>query len=193
MTGDRLVAGVDEAGRGCLAGPVLAAAVVLDPDKPIPGIRDSKMLSAKRREALAALIRAGSLAWALGRAEAEEIDAVNILQAALLAMRRAVLALPVAPLRVEVDGRDIPSLPFEARAIVRGDKTVPAIGAASILAKVARDAEMVELDREYPHYGFARHKGYPTRIHVAALERYGPCPAHRLTFGPVRGCRKWEP
>nr|VFK10756.1 MAG: RNase HII [Candidatus Kentron sp. LPFa]VFK27252.1 MAG: RNase HII [Candidatus Kentron sp. LPFa] len=182
---DVLVAGVDEAGRGPLAGAVLAAAVILDPHAPIAGIRDSKLLSPERREELALLIRGNSLAWALGRAEVAEIDALNILQATLLAMRRAVLSLPVAPVRVLVDGKQAPSLPFETRTIVRGDKTVPAIGAASILAKVARDAEMVALDRRYPEYGFARHKGYPTRAHLANLREYGACPAHRLTFGPV--------
>nr|VFJ70179.1 MAG: RNase HII [Candidatus Kentron sp. FW] len=183
---DILVAGVDEAGRGPLAGPVLTAAVILDPDVPITGIRDSKMLSPQRREELAASIRERSLAWAMGRAEVAEIDTLNILQATLLAMRRAVLSLPVAPIRVLVDGKQIPSLPFETQAIIQGDKTVPAIGAASILAKVERDAEMVALDRHYPKYGFARHKGYPTRAHLEALRRYGACPAHRRTFGPVR-------
>lgn len=180
------MAGVDEAGRGPLAGPVLTAAVILDPDVPITGIRDSKMLSPQRREELAASIRERSLAWAMGRAEVAEIDTLNILQATLLAMRRAVLSLPVAPIRVLVDGKQIPYLPFETQAIIQGDKTVPAIGAASILAKVERDAEMVALDRHYPQYGFARHKGYPTRAHLEALRRYGACPAHRRTFGPVR-------
>nr|VFJ48329.1 MAG: RNase HII [Candidatus Kentron sp. DK] len=180
------IAGVDEAGRGPLAGPVVAAAVILDPDNPIPGVGDSKKLSAGRREKLAILIRERSIAWALGRADAGEIDALNILQASLLAMRRAVLALPVAPVRVLVDGNRAPDLPFEVRTIVGGDGTEPAIGAASILAKVARDAEMVVLDGRYPQYGFARHKGYPTRAHVAALREHGPCPIHRFSFGPVR-------
>nr|VFJ64106.1 MAG: RNase HII [Candidatus Kentron sp. FW] len=183
---DILVAGVDEAGRGPLAGPVLTAAVILDPDVPITGIRDSKMLSPQRREELAASIRERSLAWAVGRAEVAEIDTLNILQATLLAMRRAVLSLPIAPIRVLVDGKQSPPLPFETQAIIQGDKTVPAIGAASILAKVDRDAEMVALDRHYPQYGFAKHKGYPTRAHLEALRRYGACPAHRRTFGPVR-------
>jgi len=164
----------------------VAAAVILDPDNPIPGIGDSKKLSAGRREKLAVLIREGSLAWALGRAEAGEIDDLNILQASLLAMRRAVLALSVAPVRVLVDGNRAPEVPFEVWTIVGGDGTEPAIGAASILAKVARDAEMLVLDGRYPQYGFARHKGYPTRAHVAALKAHGPCPIHRLTFGPVR-------
>nr|VFJ58638.1 MAG: ribonuclease HII [Candidatus Kentron sp. FM]VFJ75128.1 MAG: ribonuclease HII [Candidatus Kentron sp. FM]VFK12853.1 MAG: ribonuclease HII [Candidatus Kentron sp. FM] len=183
---DLLVAGVDEAGRGPLAGPVLAAAVILDPDRPIPGIGDSKALSPRKREELAELIRERSLAWAVGRAEVEEIDTINILQATLKAMERAVLSLSVRPVRVLVDGNRAPALPFETRAIVRGDKTVPVIGAASILAKVTRDAEMVALDRRYPRYGFAKHKGYPTRQHRDALEKYGPCPVHRVTFAPVR-------
>nr|VFK36346.1 MAG: RNase HII [Candidatus Kentron sp. SD]VFK38546.1 MAG: RNase HII [Candidatus Kentron sp. SD]VFK79002.1 MAG: RNase HII [Candidatus Kentron sp. SD] len=181
-----LVAGLDEAGRGPLAGPVLAAAVILNPSVPIKGIRDSKMLSQKRREELALLIQENSLAWAMGRAEVTEIDSFNILEATLLAMRRAVLSLQVAPFRVLVDGKQAPSLPFETRTIIRGDKTVPAIGAASILAKVTRDAEMVALDRRYPQYGFAQHKGYPTRAHLSSLREYGACPAHRRTFGPVR-------
>ncbi|MBT8420883.1 MAG: ribonuclease HII [Gammaproteobacteria bacterium] len=186
MKNELLVAGVDEAGRGPLAGPVVTAAVILDPDRPIPGIGDSKTLSARRREELAVLIRERSLAWAMGRAEAAEIDDINILQATLLAMRRAVLSLRVKPVRVLVDGNRVPTLPFETQAIVQGDKTVPAIGAASILAKVSRDAEMIALDERYPEYGFARHKGYPTRIHMMALHEHGICPAHRLTFGPVR-------
>jgi len=181
-----LVAGVDEAGRGPLAGSVLASAVILDPHTPIAGIRDSKMLSPERREELAVLIRERSLAWAIGRAEVAEIDALNILQATLLAMHRAVLSLPMAPLRVLIDGKHAPSLPFETQTIIRGDKTVPAIGAASILAKVTRDAEMVMLDRRYPQYGFAQHKGYPTKTHLSALQKHGACPAHRRTFKPVR-------
>lgn len=172
-----------------MAGPVLAAAVILDPEAPIAGIRDSKMLSPESREELATSIRERSLAWAMGRAEVQEIDALNILQATLLAMQRAVLSLSVKPHRVLVDGKQAPSLPFETRTIVQGDKTEPAIGAASILAKVTRDAEMVDLDQRYPQYGFARHKGYPTRLHLAALREYGICPAHRLTFGPVRAAR----
>lgn len=190
MNDTLFTAGVDEAGRGPLAGPVVAAAVILDPDSPIAGIGDSKTLSAGRRGELATLIRERSLAWAMGRAEVEEIDAMNILQATLLAMRRAVLALPVEPRQVLVDGKQIPSIPFEARAIIQGDKTVLAIGAASILAKVTRDAEMIALDERYPQYGFAKHKGYPTRAHRAALGEHGPCPIHRLTFGPVRAVLK---
>jgi ribonuclease HII len=180
-----LVAGVDEVGRGPLAGPVVTAAVILDPARPIDGLRDSKALTPARREALAALIRERALAWALGRAEVEEIDAHNILRATLLAMERAVLALPVAPERVLVDGNQCPRVPWPVEAVVGGDALVPAISAASILAKVARDAEMVELDARYPGYGLAVHKGYPTREHREALARLGPSPIHRRSFGPV--------
>ena len=185
MSDARLIAGVDEAGRGPLAGPVLAAAVILDPARPITGLADSKTLSAARREQLASEIRARALAWALGRAEVEEIDRLNILQAALLAMQRAVAALPVVPDQVLVDGNRCPVLPCPCRAIVRGDATVAAIGAASILAKVARDAELRHLHDRYPAYHFARHKGYPTAAHLNALRRHGPCPAHRRSFAPV--------
>ena len=180
-----LIAGVDEAGRGPLAGPVLAAAVILDPARPIAGLADSKTLGAARREQLAGEIRARALAWALGRAEVEEIDRLNILQASLLAMRRAVAALPLVPDQVLVDGNRCPVLPCPGRAIVRGDATVPAIGAASILAKVARDAELCRLHDRYPAYNFAQHKGYPTAAHRDALRRHGPCPAHRRSFAPV--------
>ncbi|MCU0936464.1 MAG: ribonuclease HII [Gammaproteobacteria bacterium] len=180
-----LVAGVDEVGRGPLAGPVVTAAVILDPARPIDGLRDSKALTPARREALAALIRERALAWALGRAEVEEIDAHNILRATLLAMERAVLALPVAPERVLVDGNQCPRVPWPVEAVVGGDALVPAISAASILAKVARDAEMVELDARHPGYGLAGHKGYPTREHREALARLGPSPIHRRSFGPV--------
>jgi ribonuclease HII len=181
-----LVCGVDEAGRGPLAGPVVAAAVVLAPDRPIAGLRDSKQLSPAQREGLAAQIRAGALAFGIGRAEAEEIDRLNILQATLLAMRRAVASLPVPPLRALVDGNRCPELPCPCEAIVRGDASVPAISAASILAKVARDAEMLALDAAWPGYGFAVHKGYPTRLHLEALARLGPSAVHRRSFGPVR-------
>ncbi len=180
-----LVAGVDEVGRGPLAGPVVTAAVILDPARPIAGLRDSKALAPARREALAALIRERALAWALGRAEVEEIDAHNILQATLLAMARAVLALPVAPDRLLVDGNQSPRVPWPVETVVKGDALVPAISAASILAKVARDAEMVELDARYPGYGLAGHKGYPTREHLEALARLGPSPIHRRSFAPV--------
>lgn len=185
MTDVLLIAGVDEAGRGPLAGPVVAAAVILDPARPIAGLADSKTLSPARRERLAEAIRAESLAWALGRADVAEIDRLNILQASLLAMRRAVAALPVAPDQALVDGNRCPRLDCPCAAIVKGDATVPAISAASILAKVARDAELRQLHERYPHYDFARHKGYPTAAHLAALRRHGPCPEHRRSFAPV--------
>lgn len=181
-----LMAGVDEAGRGPLAGPVVAAAVMLDPDAPIDGLRDSKQLTARTRERLAGEIRERALAWSLGWADAGDIDRINILQATLLAMARAVDGLPTCPHRVLVDGLHCPELPCSVEAVVGGDKRFAAISAASILAKVTRDAEMVELDRRYPEYGFKRHKGYPTREHREALRRYGPCPVHRRTFAPVR-------
>lgn len=187
MSGLRLlVAGVDEAGRGPLAGPVVAAAVILRDGVGIEGVRDSKQLTPSRRERLARLIREQSLAYALGEAAVAEIDALNILRASLLAMSRAVAALEVAPHRVLVDGNQLPRVACEAQAIIGGDRLVPSVSAASILAKVARDAIMAELDRSYPEYGFARHKGYPTKAHREALERYGPCPEHRRSFAPVR-------
>jgi ribonuclease HII len=180
------VAGIDEAGRGPLAGPVLAAAVILDPELPIDGLADSKVLSPGRRELLNVEIRTRAAAWALGRAEVEEIDRLNILQATLLAMQRAVTALPFAPVSALVDGNRCPTLPCPVEAIVGGDRTVRAIAAASILAKVARDREMLHLDERYPGYGFARHKGYPTADHVAALRRLGVSDVHRRSFAPVR-------
>lgn len=180
------VAGVDEVGRGPLAGPVVAAAVILDPARPITGLDDSKRLTARRREALAGDIRAHALAWALGRAEVEEIDRVNILQASMLAMERAVAALPIRPEHVYVDGNRLPNLGIAATAVVGGDAQVAEIAAASILAKVTRDAELVALDERFPGYGFAGHKGYPSRAHLEALERLGPCPEHRRSFAPVR-------
>lgn len=185
-----LIAGVDEVGRGPLAGPVIAAAVILDPARPIAGLADSKKLSPARRERLTLDIRANALAWALGRAEVAEIDRLNIFQASLLAMRRAVEALPMTPDRVLVDGKHCPPLACPCTAIVKGDATVPAISAASILAKVARDAELRELHDHYPQYGFARHKGYPTAEHLDALRRYGPCPEHRRSFAPVAAVRQ---
>jgi ribonuclease HII len=182
-----LLAGVDEAGRGPLAGPVVAAAVILRDDLVIEGLRDSKQLAPTRREVVARLIRDRAVAFAIGSAGEAEIDALNILQASLLAMRRAVTALEIAPQRVLVDGNHVPAeLQCEARAVVGGDRRVPAISAASILAKVARDAVMVDLDRRYPEYGFARHKGYATEAHRAALEQHGPSPVHRRSFAPVR-------
>lgn len=181
-----LTAGVDEAGRGPLAGPVVAAAVILDPTHPIVGLADSKTLSESQRLTLAEQIRNTSLAWAIASASVEEIDALNILRASLLAMRRAVAGLRVQPALVLVDGKHAPALDCPVRTIIRGDATEPVISAASILAKVARDAEMVRLDRLYPHYGFAQHKGYPTPAHRAALARWGPSAFHRRSFRPVR-------
>lgn len=183
---DARVAGVDEVGRGPLAGPVIAAAVILDPDRPIEGLADSKALTPRRRETLCAEIQQYALAWAIGRAEVEEIDRINILQASLLAMRRAVLALGTLPGRALIDGNRCPELPCPAEAIVKGDARVPVISAASIVAKVIRDREMCELDRLYPGYGFARHKGYPSPQHLAALERHGVTLVHRHSFAPVR-------
>ena len=180
-----LIAGVDEAGRGPLAGPVYAAAVILDEAHPIKGLRDSKQLSAATRERLAAEIRKGALAWSIACAEVEEIDSINILQATLLAMRRAVDGLARAPAEVLVDGNRCPRLSCPVRAIVGGDRSVAAISAASILAKTARDAVLIEFDTRYPGYGFARHKGYGTPEHLAALTRLGPSPVHRRSFAPV--------
>lgn len=181
-----LVCGVDEAGRGPLAGPVYAAAVILDEARPIEGLRDSKKLSERKRDRLAILIRENAMAWAIARAEVEEIDRINILQASLLAMRRAVEALSVAPQRALIDGNHCPHLAMPAEAIVKGDDKVAAIAAASILAKTARDAEMLILHEAWPQYGFDRHKGYGTAQHLAALSIHGPCPAHRLSFAPLR-------
>jgi len=183
-----LIAGVDEVGRGPLAGPVVAAAVILDPDRPVEGLMDSKKLSEKRREMLSLEIREKALAWAIARAEVAEIDALNILQASLLAMQRAVKQLPVVPQQVLVDGNRCPKLPYPAQAIVRGDDSVPAISAASIIAKVARDNEMIQMAQQYPGYGFEGHKGYPTKLHLQALEKLGVCPEHRRSFGPVKKC-----
>jgi len=180
------VAGVDEVGRGPCAGPVVAAAVVLDPSRPILGLADSKKLSEKRREALYLEIREKSLAWAVGRAEVEEIDSINILQASLLAMQRAIEQLSFDLEGVLVDGNILPRLTVPGQAIVQGDVTVPAISAASILAKVTRDREMVEWEKVYPGYGLAVHKGYPTVVHLEALMRLGPTPIHRRSFAPVK-------
>lgn len=183
---NKLIAGVDEVGRGPLAGPVVAAAVILDPAYPIDGLADSKQLSETRREELEVIIRERAIAWAIGRAEIEEIDSINILQASLLAMRRAVLALHPQPEQALIDGNRCPELPCPAEAIIRGDTSVAAISAASIIAKVARDREMVEYEQQYPGYGFARHKGYPTKAHLTALDRLGITPIHRRSFGPVK-------
>ena len=181
----RLVAGIDEAGRGPLAGPVVAAAVILDPARPIAGLRDSKLLSARQRDRLALEIRANALAWSVGEADVAEIDTLNILQATMLAMRRAFEGLPIAPGEAWIDGNRCPDLACAMRAIVKGDRDVAVISAASILAKTVRDALLVELDGRYPAYGFAHNRGYGTPEHLAALARHGPCPAHRRTFAPV--------
>lgn len=183
-------AGVDEAGRGPLAGPVVAAAVILDPDRPVQGLKDSKLLSADKRDELEQLIMATALAWGIGRASVTEIDQINILQATLLAMQRAVAALARAPVEVLVDGNCCPRFACPARAVIQGDALVPCISAASILAKQARDREMIALDAEFPGYGFAQHKGYATRDHMAALERLGACIHHRTSYAPVRRARK---
>jgi len=180
-----LVAGVDEAGRGPLAGPVVAAAVVLDDLHPIAGLADSKKLSATRREALFDEIRAKALCCSIAEASVEEIDRLNILQATLLAMRRAVLGLRLKPKMVLVDGNRLPTLDMPAEAIVKGDALVPAISAASILAKVHRDRWCVQVDEQYPQYGFAGHKGYGTALHMAALREHGACIHHRRSFAPV--------
>lgn len=181
-----LVCGVDEAGRGPLAGPVFAAAVILDPLRPIEGLADSKKLTPRQREALALEIRLHVTAWAVASASVEEIDSINILQASLLAMQRAVEGLAVTPQQVLVDGLHRPRLAMPVQAIVRGDATVASIAAASILAKVARDEEMLTLHHRHPQYGFDRHKGYPTSAHLQALREHGVSAVHRRTFAPVR-------
>lgn len=183
-----LLCGVDEAGRGPLAGNVVAAAVILDPARPIAGLADSKKLSEARRDALAPEIREKALAWAVAHASVEEIDTLNILHATMLAMCRAVEGLGRRPDEIQVDGNRVPpfALDVPASAVVKGDAKVAAISAASILAKTARDAELVALDRLYPAYGFAQHKGYPTAAHLEAIERFGVLPVHRKSFGPVK-------
>jgi ribonuclease HII len=181
-----LVAGVDEAGRGPLAGPVVAAAVILDARRPIRGLADSKVLTARRRERLFDEIRASALCVAVGQAGVDEIDTLNILQATLLAMQRAVAGLRLVPARVLVDGNRLPALAVPAHAVVGGDASVAAICAASIVAKVTRDRLCAELDAAHPGYGFAEHKGYATAAHLDALRRHGPCAAHRRSFAPVR-------
>jgi len=187
VASSRLICGVDEAGRGPLAGPVFAAAVIFHPGRRAPrGIADSKVLSAPKRERLAGVIKSQSLVWAVAWASVEEIDALNILQASLLAMRRAVESLAVAPDEVLLDGSHCPELAYPARAMVDGDAKVKVISAASILAKTARDAEMQRLHLRFPQYGFDEHKGYPTPQHLAALRRHGVCEAYRRTFAPVR-------
>lgn len=184
--GEEELAGVDEVGRGPLAGDVVAAAVILDPHKPVVGLRDSKKLTHARRCALAAAIKTQAIAWCVARASVAEIDEINILQASLLAMRRAVDGLDVPPAFVLVDGNRLPQWSYAAQPVVKGDDRVPAIAAASILAKVQRDEEMVALDADYPGYGFASHKGYPTRAHLEALQTLGVTPHHRRSFAPVK-------
>ncbi len=181
-----VICGVDEAGRGPLAGPVYAAAVILDEARPIPGLADSKKLSEKRRDALALEIKQHAVAWAIAEASVEEIDSLNILRASLLAMKRAVLGLAVQPQEVWADGLYCPDTGLPSRAIVKGDSTVAAISAASILAKTARDEIMLRLHEQYPQYGFAVHKGYPTAAHLAALQEHGVSSIHRRSFRPVR-------
>ena len=181
-----LLCGVDEAGRGPLCGPVVAAAVILDPARPIAGLADSKKLSEKRRNALAIEIREKALAWCIAEASVAEIDRLNILHATMLAMQRAVAGLSVVPARVQVDGNRCPRLDVPCEAVVKGDSLVAEISAASILAKTARDALLVELDRRYPQYGLAGHKGYPTAAHLAALKAHGACEIYRTSFAPVR-------
>ncbi|HBO37406.1 MAG TPA: ribonuclease HII [Pasteurellaceae bacterium] len=181
-----LIAGVDEVGRGPLVGAVVTAAVILDPNNPIEGLADSKKLSEKKRLRLAEEIRQKALAWSLGRAEAEEIDRLNILHATMLAMQRAIKSLKIRPHFVLIDGNRIPELDIPAQAVVKGDSLVAEISAASILAKVARDQEMQELDQCFPHYAFARHKGYPTKLHLEKLAEFGVLPQHRRSFAPVR-------
>ena len=184
---DLMVAGVDEAGRGPLAGPVFAAAVILDPSRPISGLDDSKKLTAAKREALALLIREQALAWCIASASVEEIDRLNILQATMLAMRRACEGLSRQPSQALIDGNRVPKgLPCPARAIVGGDASEAAISAASILAKTARDADCLRLHEAYPDYAFDQHKGYGTALHLARLQAHGPCPAHRRSFAPVK-------
>ncbi|MGZ0080354.1 ribonuclease HII [Methylomonas sp. YC3] len=180
------IAGIDEVGRGCIVGPVVAAAVILDPLRPIAGLTDSKKLTEKKRKLLAEQITANALCWAVARAEASEIDTINILQATMVAMQRAVSQLNYRPDAVKVDGNRLPALDVPGEAIVQGDLLVAEISAASILAKVARDEEMQTLDRLYPGYAFAIHKGYPTQQHLAALQQLGICPQHRKSFAPVK-------
>lgn len=183
---NRMICGVDEVGRGPLAGPVVAAAVILDENKPIIGLKDSKKLTEKKRNLLNDEIRSKALAWSIARADVDEIDEINILQASLLAMKRAVERLSVIPDHALVDGNTLPRLVCTAEAIVGGDGLVDCISAASIIAKVERDNEMIRLDRRYPGYGLAQHKGYPTQAHIAAIQDLGVTSIHRRTFGPVR-------
>jgi len=180
------IAGVDEVGRGPLVGAVVTAAVILDPNKPILGLADSKKISEKKRLMLCGEIKEKALSWSIGRAEPHEIDQLNILHATMLAMQRAVAGLSLTPDFVLIDGNRCPVLPMPAQAVVKGDSLVAEISAASILAKVTRDQEMADLDQQYPEYGFAQHKGYPTAKHLEQLTRFGPIPEHRRSFAPVR-------
>jgi ribonuclease HII len=182
----KLLAGVDEVGRGPLAGDVVTAAVILDPENPIAGLADSKKLSEKKREQLFIEIQEKALSWSIARCSVEEIDSINILQASLLAMHRAVVSLSIIPEFVVVDGNKLPKWDYPSQAIIKGDDKVPAIAAASILAKVTRDRELIALDALYPGYGFAKHKGYPTKLHVSALESLGITPVHRKSYAPVK-------
>jgi ribonuclease HII len=182
----RKIAGVDEVGRGPLAGDVLAAAVILDPQQPIEGLSDSKKLSEKKRQQLAIEIKRKALSWSIARADIAEIDTINILQASLLAMKRAVENLEIQPDHVQIDGNRCPEMDYSMEAIIKGDGLIPAISAASIIAKVARDEEMCDWDKVYPEYGFAAHKGYPTKQHREALLKYGVTPIHRRSFAPVK-------
>jgi len=186
MPATGIVCGVDEAGRGPLAGPVYAAAVVLDPARPVDGLRDSKRLSPAQRDRLAILVRQRAVGWAIASASALEIDEIDILQASLLAMQRAVRALACTPSLVRIDGKHAPVLELPVETVVGGDDSDPAIAAASILAKTARDAHMLQIHAAYPGYGFDQHKGYPTAIHLDCLARLGPCEHHRRSFAPVR-------
>ena len=196
MQTSQLICGVDEAGRGPLAGSVYAAAVILDTNNPIIGLADSKKLSEKKRDALAIEIKEKALVWAIASCTAQEVDDINILQASLLAMKRAIgqlkLTSEMGSILVQVDGNKCPKISLPCEAIVKGDSKVQAISAASILAKTARDAELYELDKIYPQYGFAQHKGYPTAMHLAALNAHGICPQHRLSYGPVKAIVKFN-
>ncbi|MBV8666181.1 MAG: ribonuclease HII [Burkholderiaceae bacterium] len=186
LLSNELICGVDEAGRGPLAGPVFAAAVILDPAKPIAGLRDSKKLSEAKRDELAVQIKQHAMAWAIAQCSEQEIDTLNILQATMLAMRRAVEGLKPQPTLALIDGNRCPVMPFRSEAIVKGDDKVEAISAASILAKTARDAALLELHRAYPQYAFDQHKGYPTALHLERLREHGVSPVHRKSYAPVR-------
>ncbi|MEQ3651946.1 MAG: ribonuclease HII [Glaciecola sp.] len=189
----KFIAGVDEVGRGPLVGAVVTAAVILDPSKPIIGLADSKKLSEKKRTELSALIKQNALSWSIGRAEVEEIDQLNILHATMLAMERAVAGLHVQPEHVLVDGNRCPNWSYSCDAVIKGDALFPQISAASIIAKVARDEEMIALDQRYPSYGFAAHKGYPTKAHLAALDEHGPLSCYRTSFKPVQNVLlRWQ-